>query len=179
MKVSVTLLIAIAILAFSSATLGYAYAASQFHGSLSEIERKIDLLTYSAEVINAREHVEDSFYYVQVLVEDECIAESMGKVLNVNLTVKSDIKASANLVFLKKLKQDLVLLNKTSPLQNIELHEKYVSVLRNYIKNYEKYVVYFENGGSCSKLRNVLAQLNNDYNKLLVLTDVIVKNVSK
>lgn len=180
MKVGVTLAIAMIILALSSAILGYSLASSQLHSSIGEIEGKISSLTYIAEVISAKEHVEDSFYYAQAIIEDECIAESIGKVLNMNFTVKSNIKASANTLFLKKLKHDLTLLNETLPPEhNIGLHEQYVGVLESYIRNYEKYIIYFENGKSCSMLKTVLASLNSDYSKLSVLANAIVKNISK
>jgi len=180
MKVGVTLAVAMIILALSSAILGYALAASQLHSSIGEVKRKISSLTYIAEIISAKEHVEDSFYYAQAIIEDECIAESIGKALSMNFTVKSNIKASANTLFLKKLKHDLTLLNETPPPErSIGLHEQYVSVLERYIRNYERYIIYFENEESCSMLKTVLASLNSDYNKLSVLANAIVKNLSK
>ena len=180
MRIGITLAIVMVILAFSSAILGYAYATMQFQEKIGNIEAKIGLLTYAAEIINAKEHVEDSLFYAQALIEDECIAESIGKVFNVNFTIKSNVKASANILFLKKLKHDLALLNETSPpVKYEELHKQFVSILENYVGNYEKYVVYFENGKSCSELKTILTSLSSNYNKLSVLANVIVKNISK
>ncbi len=177
MKVGLTLAIAIIILAISSAILGYALATLQFREKIGAIEAKIDALTYIAEVINAKEHVEGSLLYAQAVIEDECIVKSISSILNANLTVKTDIKASANILFLNKLKHDLKLLNETiAPKQYIGIHEQLINVLKDYVENYEKYIVYFESNTTCENLKAILTTLNSDYDKISALTNAIVNS---
>jgi len=180
MKVGLALAIAIIISAISSAILGYALAALQFQEKIGVIEEKIDALTYTAEVINAKEHVEDSLLYAQAIIEDECIVKSIGNVLNENLTVKTDTKALANTLFLSKLKHDLKLLNGTiAPERYMGIHEQLINILKDYVENYEKYIVYFESNTTCENLKAILTMLNSGYNKISALTNAIVKNLPK
>jgi len=177
-KAKLVLAVALFILATSATLLGYSIAAMQFQGKVNSLEKSIDKMLYAAEVISVKDHVEASLYFAQAAIEDKCIIESIENVLKINLNSTFYTKNFANIVFLKKLKNDLKSLNETIPPEgNSEINRQLLESLKNYVENYELYIVFLENNTSCNKLKALLPVLNSNYNKISVIVEIIAKNI--